>query len=189
MRFLTYGCPHVKVEVRMRWSFENTVAEDSSLLGCYTVQTGIYLPTFRETVLPPSSGPNNPNHSSWVSVWGWKYYASPKHQQLFISWHGVKSLKIRILKFSFILGLLLKLFDLFNRRRFLCSLKYSGPSNFERFDVRTTWNSKKKFEENPVLKLEQKLESRTKNHVVVTRSPSLSAWSRWKKGNSPSSEQ
>jgi hypothetical protein len=58
-----------------------------------------------------------------------------------------------------------------------------------RFDVRTTWNSNKKFEENPVLKLEQKLEIRTKNHVVVTWSPSLSAWSRWKKGNSPSSEQ
>jgi hypothetical protein len=38
---------------------------------------------------------------------------------------------------------------------------HSEPSNFERFDVRTTWNSNKKFEENPVLKLEQKLESRT----------------------------
>jgi hypothetical protein len=44
---------------------------------------------------------------------------------------------------------------------------YSGHSNFERFDVRTTWNSNKKFEENPGLKLEQKLESRTKNHVVA----------------------
>jgi hypothetical protein len=38
---------------------------------------------------------------------------------------------------------------------------------FERFDVRTTWKSNKKFEENPVLKLEQKLESRTKNHVDI----------------------
>jgi hypothetical protein len=45
--------------------------------------------------------------------------------------------------------------------------RYSGPSNFERFDVRTTWNSNKKFEENPVLKLEQKFESRAKNHVVA----------------------
>jgi hypothetical protein len=30
---------------------------------------------------------------------------------------------------------------------------YSGPPNFERFDVRTTWNTNKKFAENPVLKL------------------------------------
>jgi hypothetical protein len=37
---------------------------------------------------------------------------------------------------------------------------YSGPPNFERFDVRKTWNSNKKFDENPVLRLEQKLESR-----------------------------
>jgi alpha-N-acetylglucosamine transferase len=44
--------------------------------------------------------------------------------------------------------------------------KYSGFLNFERFDVRTTWNSNKKFEENPVLKLEQR----------ITWSP-LSAWS------------
>jgi hypothetical protein len=44
---------------------------------------------------------------------------------------------------------------------------YSGPSNFKWFDVRTTLNSNKQFEENPVLKLEQKLESRTKNHVVA----------------------
>jgi hypothetical protein len=50
---------------------------------------------------------------------------------------------------------------------FMSVSKYSGPSNFERFDFRTTWNSNKKFEENPVLKLEQKLESRTKNHVVA----------------------
>jgi hypothetical protein len=51
----------------------------------------------------------------------------------------------------------------------VCSIssKYSEPSNFERFDVRTTWNSNKKFDENPVLKLEQKLESRTTNHVVA----------------------
>jgi hypothetical protein len=53
---------------------------------------------------------------------------------------------------------------------------------FEKLETRT-----KKFEENPVLKLEQKLESRTKNRHVVAFS--LSAWSRWKKGNSPSSEQ
>jgi hypothetical protein len=46
---------------------------------------------------------------------------------------------------------------------------YNGPSNFEWFDVRATWNSNKKFEENLVLKLEQKRESPRKNHVVVTR--------------------
>jgi hypothetical protein len=35
--------------------------------------------------------------------------------------------------------------------------------------TRKTWNSKKKIlEENPALKLEQKLEGRTKNHKVVT---------------------
>jgi hypothetical protein len=39
----------------------------------------------------------------------------------------------------------------------------------EQLETRT-----KQFEENPILKLEQKLESRTKNHVVVTWSPSLS---------------
>jgi hypothetical protein len=44
---------------------------------------------------------------------------------------------------------------------------YSGPSNFERFDVRTTLNWNKEFEENPVLKLKQNLESRRKNHVVA----------------------
>jgi hypothetical protein len=48
------------------------------------------------------------------------------------------------------------------------SAKYSEPWNFERFDVRTTSNSSKKFEENLDLKLEQKLESRKNNHVVVT---------------------
>jgi hypothetical protein len=41
--------------------------------------------------------------------------------------------------------------------------KYSGPPNFERLGVRT-----KIFEENSVLKLEQKLASWTNNHVVVT---------------------
>jgi hypothetical protein len=46
--------------------------------------------------------------------------------------------------------------------------EYSGPSNCEQFDVRTTWNSNKKFEENPVLKLEQNLEILTKTHVVFT---------------------
>jgi hypothetical protein len=30
---------------------------------------------------------------------------------------------------------------------------YSGLSNFERFDVRTTWNSTEEYEENPILKL------------------------------------
>jgi hypothetical protein len=46
--------------------------------------------------------------------------------------------------------------------------KYSGPSNCERFDVRTNLKlGQKKIEVNPVLKLEQKLESRTKNHVVI----------------------
>jgi hypothetical protein len=49
--------------------------------------------------------------------------------------------------------------------------KYSGPSNFEQFDVRTTWNSNKKFEENPGLKVEQKLGKSNKEsrgrHVVA----------------------
>jgi hypothetical protein len=44
---------------------------------------------------------------------------------------------------------------------------------FEQLATRTTT----KIEEYPVLKFEQKHESRTKNHVVVTWSPSLSALS------------
>jgi hypothetical protein len=40
---------------------------------------------------------------------------------------------------------------------------YTGSSNFKRFDVRTTWNSNTKFEENSVLKLK----SQTKNDVVA----------------------
>jgi hypothetical protein len=55
--------------------------------------------------------------------------------------------------------------------------KYSGPSNSERFDVRTTRNSNKKFEENAVLKLEQKLESRTK--IGLNRSKTQSLVEKW----------
>jgi hypothetical protein len=47
---------------------------------------------------------------------------------------------------------------------------YSRPSNFERFDIRTTWNSNKKFEENPILKLEQRI---TWSRHVVGRLLSL----------------
>jgi hypothetical protein len=45
-------------------------------------------------------------------------------------------------------------------------LKCTGPSNFEQFDVQTTWNSNKKFDETPVLELEQKLKNQAKNHVL-----------------------
>jgi hypothetical protein len=50
---------------------------------------------------------------------------------------------------------------------------YSGPSSFERFDVRTTSNSIRKFEENPVLKLEQKLQNRTKISLNWSKTQSL----------------
>jgi hypothetical protein len=48
---------------------------------------------------------------------------------------------------------------------------YSGPSNFERFDVRTTWNSNKKFEENPVLKLEQRITWSSRGRLLCLLGP------------------
>jgi hypothetical protein len=105
------------------------------------------------------------------------------------SGNGDSILRDSLVLECFCLDLLSVLFHAREHMRLICVLvfallsnlhgkfKYSGPSNFERFDVRTTWNSNKNFEENPVLKLEQKLESGTNSHVVVTWSPSLSAWS------------
>jgi hypothetical protein len=40
----------------MNWGSHGSEYEDGCLLGCSTMQTGMGLPTFQRSVLPPSSG-------------------------------------------------------------------------------------------------------------------------------------
>ena len=72
-----------------RWMIVTTV-DNLSLLGCYTMPTANYLPTFRRRI--SSSG----SRKWW---WRWGQYDVPKRRLSFTSWHSVTSRKTWILTF------------------------------------------------------------------------------------------